>query len=117
MPLNLVLFPLSALALKTRSSEPTFTPIVFKSDSLFTKKIFKATSLSRFFSAVIPFFSTISFVFLRPAVSKNVTKFPFIWILDSITSRVVPAILEVRATSLFDKWLIKVDFTQLNALN
>ena len=61
----------------------------------------------------IPFFSIIFFELLKPAVSKNLTNFPFNKILVSIRSLVVPGILETMDTCLLAKQLIKDDLPEL----
>ena len=57
--------------------------MLIKSVSLFIRNILNATDFNRFFIIAIPFFSIVSFVSLRPAVSKNVTETPLISTLDS----------------------------------
>ena len=72
------------------------------------------TSFKSAFSALLrdnftPFFSISFFESLIPAVSEIITGYPSMFRRVSITSRVVPAISETRATSLFDKLLNKLD--------
>ena len=76
------------------------------------------TSFKSAFSAFLrdnftPFFSISSFESLMPAVSEIITGYPSIFRCASITSRVVPAISETMATSLFDKLFNKLDFPAL----
>ena len=83
--------------------------------------MFLASSTTNFKSAFsaflrdnfIPFFSISSFESLIPAVSEIITGYPSIFRCTSTTSRVVPAISETIATSLFDKLLRRLDLPAL----
>ena len=67
-----------------------------------------------FFKAFsIPIFSILSYVYLNPAVSINLTVFPPNVMVSSIISLVVPGISEIIAFSSFNKPLRIVDFPTL----
>ena len=65
--------------------------------------MFKSASSALFRANLIPF-SSISFLeSLMPAVSETTTGYPSMFKWASITSRVVPAVSETIATSLFER--------------
>ena len=66
-----------------------------------------------FFDFSTPIFSTISSVFLIPAVSVSTSGIPFILIISSITSLVVPGICVTIALSSFRSEFRRVDFPTL----
>lgn len=74
-----------------------------------TSKTKSAFSISCF-DFFTPIFSTISSVSLIPAVSTRISGIPFIFIISSMTSLVVPGILVTIALSSFNKEFKIVDF-------
>ena len=103
----------------------SFKYFLFSSDSidlillLFKSKTYNIIDDSCIFSNAfsIPIFSILSFVSLRPAVSINLTKFPPIVIVSSITSLVVPGISDIIAFSSLSNELSIVDFPTLGLPN
>ena len=82
-----------------KSSKKPLKSVLFGSNNI----IFKSASSAFFNANLMPFFSISSFESLMPAVSEIITGYPSKLRWVSITSRVVPAISDTIATSLFER--------------